>query len=66
MSEDEVLAVFGSDFTFSPAEADHLFDLNSVTDKPDSRAPYFTSVLAAHVMTAKRRRITCLTTVPLG
>lgn len=52
MSEDDVLAIrraFGGDLTFSPAEADHLFDLNSITDKPDSWAPYFTSVLAAYV-----------------
>lgn len=52
MTEDDVLKIrraFGSDLKFSPDEADALFDLNRVTDKPESWAPYFTSVLAAYV-----------------
>lgn len=52
MNEDDVLKIqraFGRDLTFTPIEADALFDLNRVSDKPESWAPYFTSVLAAYV-----------------
>lgn len=52
MSEEDLLVIrraFGKDLIFSPVEANILFDLNGVTDKPDSWAPYFTSVLAAYV-----------------
>lgn len=52
MSEDELLAIrraFGSDLVFSQSEADTLFVLNGISDKPDGWAGYFTSVLAAYV-----------------
>lgn len=52
MSPDELLKIrraLGRDLVLTTPEADILFDLNSVSDKPDGWTPYFTSVLAAYV-----------------
>jgi len=52
MSENELLSLrraFGADLTLSQAEADTLFELNTVSEKPDGWTPYFISLLAAFV-----------------
>lgn len=52
MSDDDLLKIrraFGRDLVLTTPEADILFGLNSVSDKPEGWAPYFTSVLAAYV-----------------
>lgn len=52
MNEDNLLTIrraFGRDMVLTTSEADTLFDLNDVSDKPEGWTPYFTSVLAAYV-----------------
>lgn len=52
MTDDDLLKIrraFGRDLEFDAAEADTLFILNDLTEKPDGWTPYFTSVLAAYV-----------------
>ena len=52
MCEGDLLALrraIGADLVMDRAEADALFSLNAVSEKPDGWAPYFTSVLAAYV-----------------
>ncbi|GHA91176.1 hypothetical protein GCM10009069_12920 [Algimonas arctica] len=52
MDENDVRKVrraFGQDLTVTLTEADTLFELNAVSDKPENWGPYFTSVLAAYV-----------------